>query len=252
MRRRKRVRVNVKRVNLRELYEQLFVKLDKLYENIHKKRKKGRPRKYKESLIYFASAFKVSRNLSYRDLEHQLKELDLFDKIPDFSSMFYRFKQINKLILGYFIKKIANLIKTIRKIEYSLIDATGFGFDESYKLKMLRGKELRKVKSHIRLEAIVEVTDNNYVFIDGFYLDKAYSNENKMLFELLKNYSFSSKFVIADALYSTVKFAKFALSKKLIPIIPTKDTLYSKVRNRFRKVLKNYYENIISFIKKET
>jgi hypothetical protein len=37
---------------------------------------------------------------------------------------------------------------------------------------MLRGKELRKVKSHIRLEAIVGVTDNNYVFIDGFYLDK--------------------------------------------------------------------------------
>jgi hypothetical protein len=31
MRRKKRVRVNVKRVNLRELYEQLFVKLDKLY-----------------------------------------------------------------------------------------------------------------------------------------------------------------------------------------------------------------------------
>jgi hypothetical protein len=63
-----------------------------------------------------------------------------------------------------------------------LIDATGFGFDESYKLKILRGKELRKIKSYIRLEAIVGVTDNNYVFIDGFYLDKAYSNENKMLF----------------------------------------------------------------------
>jgi hypothetical protein len=64
MRRRKRARVNVKRVNLRKLYEQIFVKLDKLYENIHKKRKKGRPRKYKESIIYFALAFKISRNLS--------------------------------------------------------------------------------------------------------------------------------------------------------------------------------------------
>jgi hypothetical protein len=59
MRRKKRAKVNVKRVNLKELYEQLFVRLDKLYENIHRKRKKGRPRKYKESLIYFALAFKV-------------------------------------------------------------------------------------------------------------------------------------------------------------------------------------------------
>jgi hypothetical protein len=38
MRREKRVRVNVKRVNLRELYEQLFVKLDELYAIFLKKK----------------------------------------------------------------------------------------------------------------------------------------------------------------------------------------------------------------------
>ena len=67
-----RRRVSVKRVDLKELYERLFITLDKVYEKI-KKKKRGRPRKYKESLIYFAFAFKVARNLSYRDLEHQLK-----------------------------------------------------------------------------------------------------------------------------------------------------------------------------------
>ena len=76
------------------------------------------------SLIYFAFALKVARNLSYRDLEHQLKELNLFDKVPDFFSMFYRFKNLNELIIGYFIKKIASLIKNFQKITYSLIDAT--------------------------------------------------------------------------------------------------------------------------------
>jgi hypothetical protein len=236
-----RRKVNVKRVDLKRLYKELFIKLDKVYEKI--KRKKGRPKKYKESLIYFAFAFKVARNLSYRDLEHQLKEINLFDKIPNFSSIFYRFKHLNELLVGYFIKKIANLIKNFNKIKYSLIDATGFGYDDSFKLKMLRGKELRKVKSHIRLEAIVSVTNKNYTFIDGFYLDKAYSNENKMLFNLLKNYNFSSKYIMADALYSTVKFAQYALNKKLIPIIPTKDTLHTKIRNKFRKILQNYYEN---------
>ena len=152
----KRERVKVKRVDLKELYERFFKKLDVVYEKV-KKKKRGRPRKYKESLIYFAFVFKVARKLSYRDLEHQLKEIKLFEKIPDFSSLFYRFKHLNELILGYFIKKIANLIKQIEKIKYSLIDATGFAFDDSFHLKMLREKELRKVKSHIRLESIVAI-----------------------------------------------------------------------------------------------
>jgi hypothetical protein len=46
----------------------------------------------------------------------------------------------------------------------------------------------------------------------------------------LKNYNFSSKFIIANALYSTVKFAKFVLNKKLISIIPTKDTLQQRLK----------------------
>jgi len=244
-----RRRVTVKRVNIKELYERLFKKLDVVYKKI-KKKKRGRPKKYKESLIYFAFALKVARNLSYRDLEHQLKEINLFDKVPDFSSLFYRFKTLNELIIGYFIKKIASLIKNIEKTKYSLIDATGFGFDESFNLTMLRGKELREVKSHIRLEAIVCVSENNYTFIDGFYLDKAYSNENKMLFNLLNNYSFSSKFVIADALYSTSKLAKYLIDKNLIPIIPTKNSLHQKVRNPYRLKLKAFYEKYSYLYKK--
>ena len=109
-------RVKVKRVGVKELYKRFFKKLDVVYEKI---KKRGRLKKYKESLIYFAFAFKVARKVSYRDLEHQLKE--------------------------------------IKKIKFSLIDATGFAFDDSFHLKMVRGKELRKVKSHIRLESIVAI-----------------------------------------------------------------------------------------------
>ena len=164
--------------------------------------------------------------------------------------MFYRFKHLKETILRYFIKKIAGFIKNFEKIKYSLIDATGFGFDESFNLKMLRGKDLRKVKSHIRLETIVSVTENNYTFIDGFYLDKAYSSENKMLFNLLQNYSFSSKFVFADALYSTSKLAKYLIDRKLVPLIPTKDTLHQKVKNIYRLKLKEYYQKYHTLYKK--
>ena len=46
-----RRRVSVKRVDIKELYERLFKKLDVVYEKV-KKKKRGRPRKYKESLRY--------------------------------------------------------------------------------------------------------------------------------------------------------------------------------------------------------
>ena len=78
-------RVKVKRVELKRLYKELFVKLDKAHNKI---KKRGRPIKYKESLIYFAFALKVARNLSYRDLEYQLKELNLFDEVPNFRQYF--------------------------------------------------------------------------------------------------------------------------------------------------------------------
>ena len=36
--------------------------------------------------------------------------------------MFYRFKHLNELIISYFIKKIASLIKNLQKIKYSKLE----------------------------------------------------------------------------------------------------------------------------------
>jgi len=41
-----------------------------------------------------------------------IKELNLFDKVPNFSSMFYRFKHLKETILHYFIKKNSCFYKT--------------------------------------------------------------------------------------------------------------------------------------------
>ena len=71
-----------------------------------------------------------------------------------------------------------------------------------------------------------------------------------MFFELLNNYSFSSKFVLADALYSTNKLAKFLIDQLLIPIISTKDTSHQKVKNSYRLKLKEYYEKYKHLYKK--
>ena len=69
---------------------------------------------------------------------------------------------------------------------------------------------------------------------------------NKMLFNLL----ISSKFIIADALYSTFKLAKYLIGKNLIPIISIKNSLHQKVRNPYIKYKKrNFIENTFAKIK---
>ena len=133
----RRIRVKLKRLDLKFLYEKNFKKLNKI---VSKKRKKGRLKKYKEELILFTFALKVLKvlkNLSYKD-------------IPNFLS----------LQIIYFIKK--------EKIKAKLIHATRFSYRNNHKLKSLRGKDTRKIKLYIRLEAIVLLTSRGYTFIDAF------------------------------------------------------------------------------------
>jgi hypothetical protein len=96
------------------------------------------------STVKFANFYYSYKRYFHTKVKNQFRKI--LKKYYEKYNFLYKKRKTKKI---FFIKKIANVIKTIRKIEYSLIDATGFGFDESYKLKMLRGKELRKAKSHI-------------------------------------------------------------------------------------------------------
>jgi len=44
--------------------------------------------------------------------------------------------------------------------------------------------------------------------------------------------------------------AKYLINRKLVPLIPTKDTLHQKVRNTYRLKLKEYYEKYYTLYKK--
>jgi len=84
-----------------------------------------------------------------------------------------------------------------------LVGVWGFDFGEDEELRFKRGKELRRVQSHIRLQSIVGTIQKGYAFIEAFFLGGAYASENRMVDAILENFSFSSKIVLADALYFT-------------------------------------------------
>ena len=55
-----------------------------------------------------------------------------------------------------FFKKFRNiLLDTEEKVRQIIVDGTRFGYDGKESLKMLRGKEIREMSSHVKVELMI-------------------------------------------------------------------------------------------------
>ena len=239
--------ITLKRIEDKEL-SKVFKEVDKVYNKI----KRGRPRKYNESLIYFALAYKILKKLSFRDLVFELKSK--FKAFPTLSTLHYRISRVNINLLRYFIKKLANKIKNIYKnFKYLIADGTGFGYSDTFYMKLLRGAKLKKAKYHTKAEILIYANDDNITFIEDINLDKAYSDERKLLFDIIKYKKFNHQiYFLADKLYSlSNKLSKHLLTKQnLVPIISISNPLRNKIKNPDRLQLKQFFDENKSIYKK--
>ncbi|RTZ59581.1 MAG: hypothetical protein DSZ31_03695 [Gammaproteobacteria bacterium] len=151
---------------------------------------------------------------------------------------------LQKLII-LFAKKISEILE-VKNFELIMADGTGFGFEDSIFLSFKRGKELRKVKSHVMTEVLVTHTKGISFFV-GVNTDKAYTEEGKLLLELLKEVEreglLKGEFFVADSLYGNrIKvLEKFKLlGFKLV--VNTKESLRRRIRHPLRKEAKEMYE----------
>ncbi|MGC8872803.1 MAG: transposase [Caldimicrobium sp.] len=78
-------------------------------QQIHKKR--GRPAIYHTKLILTALILKTFLKLSFRDTQDLLEDLFPNKPIPDFSTLFYRFKNLDKQLVENLIKDLAEIIR---------------------------------------------------------------------------------------------------------------------------------------------
>jgi len=144
------------------------------------KRRRGRPPVYQDHLIVAALLLKVLKGLSLRDLEEELK--DLFPKAPDFTTLWYRFKKPEQSYLREVIRETAQRIREklgAKEFHCLIADGTGFGYSDTFKLLWMRGKEIRRVKSHVKTELLVGVVKGKAVVV-GVNTGKAYSDECKL------------------------------------------------------------------------
>ncbi|GAB6072936.1 hypothetical protein JCM14244_13130 [Venenivibrio stagnispumantis] len=162
-------------------------------------------------------------------------------------------KKIQIENLNKLIQKIAEDIKKeVKNKEFYCIiaDGTGFGYADTYKLSWKRGKELRKVKSHVKTEILIGIVKGIKVVI-GVNTGKAYSDECKLLTPMLDNIVFGARYFLGDAYYGKEKIIKKVEELGMRAIIPVKDTTHKRVRNEYRKKAKENYEKNKDIYKKE-
>ncbi len=231
--------IELKRIDLTKL---LHI-LDQLIEN--RKNRRGRPPIYKESLIYFALAVKLLFKLSWRDLEYNLNFLLKDQKIPDYTTLFYRANQIDEETIQKYIRYISvQIIAKVGKINKLIVDGTGFGYNDTYRLMWERGKRLKEVKSHIKTEVLAFVEGRITIPI-AIKVGKPYTDERKLFKEILKEISLDEKiYIIGDRLYGMdSQLSKLLLEEyRLTPVIPVKEGIRNNVKDPYRRMLKDIYE----------
>jgi len=90
-------------------------------------------------------------------------------------------KTVSPVLLIDFLNFIS--IRLMRKyfsqVRFLIIDGTGFKYDEIYPLKILRGKEIKKVKSHVKVVVLSVHLKNGKRFVLTVLLGESYASEVK-------------------------------------------------------------------------
>ncbi|MCS7214305.1 MAG: transposase [Candidatus Calescibacterium sp.] len=77
----------------------------------------------------------------------------------------------------------------------------------------------------------------------GVKVGEAYSDELKLLWAILDRAEFKAQHFVADGYYDSVRLIKHFEQRQIKCVIPISETPKQEVRNRYRKVVKERYED---------
>ncbi|HEY8542247.1 MAG TPA: transposase [Pseudothermotoga sp.] len=215
---------------------------DELQESSYKRRR-GRPRKYSESFILLVFFIKVMRKYSFRDTVFYFEEI-LGVKVPSISTLHYRFSKLDMLYFKKLFDRVLEKLKVDEELELMVVDGTRFGYDDKQRLNWMRGRKIREVSSHVRVEIIVGRKEKGgKPIVVGVSMGPAYSDERKLLLGLMGSGWVRAQCVIGDGIYSmSLELLEKFFERSDLVLVPVKDTLRTKVKHPLRQKAKQMYE----------
>jgi len=215
--------------------------------------KRGRARKYPDETILALLFLQVAWKLSFRELELLAVQVFGRENIPDFSTYYYRLKKLPYYLLTDFVNFTSRRLlgKYHKQVKFLIIDGTGFKYDELYPLKILRGLEIKKVRSHVKVVVLSVHLENGKRFVLTAIPDRGYVSEVKVG-ERIIGWFYERGFtcrvlrgkpLLGDKAYDSVKFIGLVEVAGLKPYVKVRETFRKSVKSRVRLRAKRLVES---------
>jgi len=193
----------------------------------------GRPRTYNDALILTIASIQNLNQYSFREALEYCE--DYFSDLPALSTYHDCLAQLTAGIAQGFIEYIGKKIIATSDAPHHgrvfVMDGTGFSYHDSYPMKFFRGMEIRKVRTHVKIAALMGLMDGKR-FVVSARAGPAYTGDTKLIQPLIERLPEGEGHVLGDKGFDSVRILTTITDKGYEPVIPVR-------RGRCRIPVKN-------------
>lgn len=185
----------------------------------------GRPRTYDDALILTIASIQNLNQYSFREALEYCE--DFFKELPALSSYHERLSKFTSDIAQGFIEYIGKTIKLLTKGNAPhmgcvfVMDGTGFSYHDVYPMKLHRGTEIRKIRTHVKVAALVGLVGRRRYVVSA-KAGPPYSGDTTLIQPLLDRMPEGEGFILGDKGFDSINIMTTVARKGYSPVIPAK------------------------------
>ena len=188
----------------------------------------GRPREYDDALILTIACIQNLNSYSFREALEYCE--DYFKELPALSTYHDRLALLTSDIAQGFVEYIGKQIQSTSKDNKKtskekgrlfVVDGTGFSYHDIYPMKLHRGTEIRKIKAHVKIGALLGMAGQRR-FVVSAKAGCAYRGDVPLVTPLLENLPKGHGAVLGDKGFDSIALMTLIQSKGYVPVIPIK------------------------------
>ena len=186
----------------------------------------GRPRSYDDALILTIACIQNLNSYSFREALEFCE--DYFKELPALSTYHDRLALLTSDIAQGFVEFTGKKIqgappkKTSKeKGRLFVVDGTGFSYHDIYPMQLHRGTEIRNIKSHVKIGALIGFADQKRYVVSAAAGD-AYRGDVPLVTPLVQELPQGKGSVLGDKGFDSIALMALIQSKGYVPVIPIK------------------------------
>jgi len=198
----------------------------------------GRPRSYDDALILTIACIQNLNSYSFREALEFCE--DYFKELPALSTYHDRLALLTSDIAQGFVEYTGKKVKASvpektskEKGSLFVMDGTGFSYHDIYPMQLHRGTEIRKIKSHVKIGALIGLVGKKRYVVSAA-AGGAYRNDIPLVTPLVQELPEGKGSVLGDKGFDSIALMMLIQEKGYIPVIPIKKYHWWSAQNPVR------------------